>query len=71
VGRFDAFTRTAFGLCLEERSVKMGAAIVALDIPDFSTPKPEELDAALAKGANVINLQAVALSKAVDKFNLN
>jgi hypothetical protein len=44
---------------------------VALDVPDFSTPKPEVLDTALAKGANIIDLQAAALSKAVDKSKLN
>jgi hypothetical protein len=70
-GPFYAFSGKGVGLCLEEQSVKMGAVTVALDVPDLSTPKPEELDTALAKGANGIDLQAATLSKAVDKSKLN
>lgn len=46
---FDADVEGAFGLCLERRSIKEPFATVSLDVPDFSTPKADELDHALAQ----------------------
>ena len=51
---------------------RQSAGLIPIAVGDGrSTPKPEELDKALDKGANVIDLHAAALSKAVDKNKLN
>jgi hypothetical protein len=63
--------KPAVGACPDERWGKIGTVMVALDVPDFNMPKLEELDTVPDKGANGIDLQAAALSKAVDKSKLN
>jgi hypothetical protein len=62
---FDAFNHKTFGLYFEGGTVKMGA----LESPTSAQPK--ELDTALAKGGNVIDLQSATLSNAVDKSKRN
>ena len=50
-GPFDAFQidSSTHSLCLEVRSDKVKYADDVLDIPDFSTPEPEELEAVLLR----------------------
>jgi len=47
-GPFDAFSGTGFGLCMEVRSAEVANASAVINVPDFHTPDPAELDNALA-----------------------